>query len=104
MAEVDLKNKRLFSRSSHQEVFCRRGLLKYFGKVQRKTSIQEHDIVYESYFPKNISINGLKLQNRLREPGMTVAFLILFESKVTLRVSGRDWASVHICEGARDSY
>ena len=43
MAEVDIKNTRILLRSSHPDVFCKKGALKYliFGQGYRKTSVQE---------------------------------------------------------------
>ena len=36
MAEVDVKNKRIFYRSSHPGVFCKKVALKYLEKVAGK--------------------------------------------------------------------
>ena len=41
MAEVDVKNNRIFCRGIHPDVFCKKSALKYLTKYTRETRVQE---------------------------------------------------------------
>ena len=54
MTEVDVKNKRIFWRSSHPDMFCKKGALKYLSKLSGKH-------VTGAFFLKKNQDVGLKI-------------------------------------------
>ena len=64
MAEVDVKNKRIFCRSSHPDVFCKKSALKYLAKLTGKHVSRNHfffflnqDIGLQIYLKKGSCID-----------------------------------------------
>ena len=66
MAEVDVKNKSIFCRSSHPDVFCMKGPLIHLAKFTGKH-------MYRSLFKKKIQDLGLQLYLKR---GSSIAFFL----------------------------
>ena len=66
VAEVDMKNKRIFCRGSHPDLFCKKRLLKYFAKLTGKH-------MYRSLFLKKIQ--DIDLQLSLKR-GLCIGFFL----------------------------